>query len=467
MAEKLIAEETECDFKAVLEKKKPKSWLKSVSAFANGIGGTLYFGVDNDRNIVGLADAQADAESISQLINARITPCPYFVLKALRRKGKDYLALSVPHGRNTPYYYKADGIREAYIRSGNESIPAPDSVLNQLLLNGLNRSYDALTSSYNFGDYAFSKLRERYNAWTGSSMEDKLFDSFEMRDPDGRLTNAGALLADDSPIRHSRLFCIRWDGLDKSGGLVDALDSAEYTGSLIVLLNEGLGFIRRNMRTMWKKTPDSRLEMPDYCERSFFEALVNALIHRDYLILGGEVHIDIYDDRMTIYSPGGMPDGTLIQNRDLAYVASTRRNPILADIFGRIGYMERQGSGLSKIRDAYEKSANFREGMEPSFYSDQTQFTVTLPNLNYGILPDNVLIDDENVAIEDANIAIDDRKVAIESINVAIDNLAIRPSTKEKIRFILSRFGELHSAERILRNPLRCPIRQQAILSTK
>ena len=193
---------------------------------------------------------------------------------------------------------------------------------------------------------------------------------------------------------------------------------------------------------MWKKTPDSRLEMPDYCERSFFEALVNALIHRDYLILGGEVHIDIYDDRMTIYSPGGMPDGTLIQNRDLAYVASTRRNPILADIFGRIGYMERQGSGLSKIRDAYEKSANFREGMEPSFYSDQTQFTVTLPNLNYGILPDNVLIDDENVAIENANIAIDDRKVAIESINVAIDNLAIRPSTKEKIRFILSRFGE-------------------------
>ena len=166
--------------------------------------------------------------------------------------------------------------------------------------------------------YAFSKLRERYKAWTGNSMEEKLFDSFEMRDEHGKLTNAGALLADDSPIRHSRLFCTRWNGLDKSGGMVDALDSAEFSGSLIILLNEGVSFVKRNMKTRWKKTADSRVEMPDYCERSVFEALVNALIHRDYLILGSEVHIDIYDDRLTIYSPGGMADGTRIQERDLS-----------------------------------------------------------------------------------------------------------------------------------------------------
>ena len=116
-------------------------------------------------------------------------------------------------------------------------------------------------------------------------MEEKLFDSFEMRDEHGKLTNAGALLADDAPIKHSRLFCTRWNGLDKSGGMVDALDSAEYSGSLIILLNEGVGFVKRNMKTRWKKTANSRIEMPDYCERSVFEALVNALIHRDYLIL--------------------------------------------------------------------------------------------------------------------------------------------------------------------------------------
>lgn len=69
MIDHWIAEATECDFKVALEVKKPKSWLKSISAFANGIGGTLFFGVDNDRKIVGLDDAQADAEAISRLIN--------------------------------------------------------------------------------------------------------------------------------------------------------------------------------------------------------------------------------------------------------------------------------------------------------------------------------------------------------------------------------------------------------------
>ena len=106
---------------------------------------------------------------------------------------------------------------EAYIRMGNESVIAPSYVLNQLILKGMHRTYDELISEYDFKDYAFSKLRERYKSWTGNSMEEKLFDSFDMRDEHGKLTNAGALLADDSPIRHSRLFCTRWNGLDKSG----------------------------------------------------------------------------------------------------------------------------------------------------------------------------------------------------------------------------------------------------------
>ena len=292
MIDRWIAEATECDFKVALEVRKPKSWLKSVSAFANGIGGTLFFGIDNDRNVIGLADAQTDAETISRLIKERITPYPNFILAPERENGKDILVLSVSAGRSTPYYYKADGISEAYIRIGNESVIAPSYVLNQLLLKGMNRTYDALDSEYDFKDYAFSKLRERYKAWTGNSMEEKLFDSFEMRDDHGKLTNAGALLADDAPIKHSRMFCTRWNGLDKSGGMVDALDSAEYSGSLIILLNEGVSFVKRNMKTRWKKTANSRIEMPDYCERSVFEALVNALIHRDYLILGSEVHIE-------------------------------------------------------------------------------------------------------------------------------------------------------------------------------
>lgn len=423
MIDKWIAEATECDFKVALEIKKPKSWLKSVSAFANGIGGTLIFGIDDNRNVVGLTDAQADAEAISRLIKERISPYPNFILVPERKDGKNILILTVSSGYSTPYYYKADGVMETYIRIGNESVIAPSFALNQLILKGMNRTYDTLNSEYAFKDYAFSKLRERYKVWTGNSMEDKLFDSFDIRNEYGKLTNAGALLADDSPIRHSRLFCTRWNGLDKSGGVVDALDSAEYSGSLIILLNEGVGFVKRNMKTRWKKTANSRIEMPDYCERSIFEALVNALIHRDYLILGSEVHIDIYDDHLTITSPGGMADGTRIQERDISNVSSTRRNPALADIFGRLGYMERQGSGFKKITETYRAAHNYRDELEPKFYSDASSFQVTLYNLNYEatVNATKAAIGDENVAIAPDHLAIE---VAINKLNASQATIA-------------------------------------------
>ena len=105
MIDKWIAEATECDFKVALETKKPKSWLKSVSAFANGIGGTLFFGIRDDREIIGLEDVQGDAEAISRLIKERITPFPDFILTPERENGKDLLILTVSPGRATPYYY--------------------------------------------------------------------------------------------------------------------------------------------------------------------------------------------------------------------------------------------------------------------------------------------------------------------------------------------------------------------------
>ena len=266
------------------------------------------------------------------------------------------------------------------------------------------------------------------------------------------LTNAGALLADDSPIRHSRLFCTRWNGLDKSGGMVDALDSAEYSGSLIILLNEGVSFVKRNMKTRWKKTADSRIEMPDYCERSVFESLVNALIHRDYLILGSEVHIDIYNDRLTIYSPGGMADGTRIQERDLSSISSTRRNPVLADIFGRLGYMERQGSGFKKITESYHAAYNYRSDLEPEFYSDASSFQVTLYNLNYSqticksrASDEEQAFDNEKTGLQDEKQAFDNEKTGLQDekqvFESLLTDLTVSIPTRENIIKLFQHFG--------------------------
>lgn len=385
----LIGEATEYDKKLALEEKKPKSWCKSVSAFANTFGGALIFGISNDGQVVGLNDSEGDAEKISEIIKSRLTPIPEFKLRFHKTDdGKVLVVLDVYKGDETPYYYSGDGVLEAYVRIGNESVKATATELKRLVLRGKNTSYDSQNSTYKAEDYAFSKLKERYKKWTGNSFDDKDLISFGLVNEQGNLTNAGALLADESPIRCSRLFCTRWNGLNKSGGAVDALDDAEYSGSVISLIENGEAFIKRNCKMKWRKTANSREEMPEYVERSYHEALVNALAHRDYLVNGSEVHIDIYDDRMEIYSPGGMPDGSMIQDRDPLTVPSTRRNPVLADVFNRLGYMERKGSGFGKIISGYEFQINYSEGKRPTFRSDRYQFTVVMPNLNYNVPQD-------------------------------------------------------------------------------
>jgi len=95
------------------------------------------------------------------------------------------------------------------------------------------------------------------------------------------------------------------------------------------------------------------------------------------MIQGREIHVDMYDDRLEIVSPGGMPDGKLIQDLNLDYVASIRRNPLLCDLFSRLKFMDRRGSGLRKIIDQYP------EDLKPLFRSTEQSFVVALKNLNY------------------------------------------------------------------------------------
>ena len=136
MIDTIIAETTEYDFKVALETKKPKSWLKSVSAFANGIGGTLIFGVSDNREIIGIDNIQEDTETISRIIKEKITPIPEFVLKTTIESDKNIILLQINSGRSTPYYYSSDGTKQAFIRIGNESVAAPDHILNELILKG-------------------------------------------------------------------------------------------------------------------------------------------------------------------------------------------------------------------------------------------------------------------------------------------------------------------------------------------
>jgi ATP-dependent DNA helicase RecG len=118
------------------------------------------------------------------------------------------------------------------------------------------------------------------------------------------------------------------------------------------------------------------------------EGLVNALIHRSYTELGSEVHIDMFDDRIEIFSPGGMVSGITLDNENIMNIPSRRRNPVLADIFSRLNYMERRGSGFKKIIEDYRIQENYNEHLKPQFYAKYDDFILTLYNLNYSVPQD-------------------------------------------------------------------------------
>lgn len=246
----LIGETTEYDKKLLLEEKRPRSWLKSVSAFANGSGGMLIFGVSNDNILAGLENAEIVSEKISEIMKVKMDPVPDFQLEIHRQSGKEFIILRVASGQETPYYYVGDGNHIAYVRIGNESVPADSITLKRLVLHGSNTTFDSLVSPYPFRNYSFTRLRSAYLKRTGTELSDSDFISFDFADESGMLTYAGALLADESPVRYSRLFCTRWYGLDKASGVMEALDDKEYSGSLISLLQDGNLFARRNVRRL-------------------------------------------------------------------------------------------------------------------------------------------------------------------------------------------------------------------------
>lgn len=371
------------DKKEKLERNKPKSWLKSVSAFANGRGGKLIFGVKEDNTILGLSDYQEVSENISEIIKTKMDPNPEFDMEIKEIDGKVILILSVFAGKNTPYFVVDGGTRTAYKRIGNQSVPASRIDLFNLSLKGEHISYDSLESKKRLKDVRFKELSIEYKNRTEKNFEEKDLKSFGLVNDEGNLTIAGALFADDYQVYQSRVFCTRWNGLTKANGRMDALDDIEFEGNIIYLLKASLDFVKRNSKKMWKKGPVFRIEYPEYPERAVQEALVNALIHRDYSVIGSEVHVDIYDDRLEIYSPGGMYDGTFIQDINPLNVSSIRRNPIIADVFARMDLMERRGSGLRKIIEAYEAEKNYKEELKPEFKSTESSFTTILKNLNY------------------------------------------------------------------------------------
>lgn len=388
------AESTNIDYKEFLEKDRPKSWLKTVSAFANTKGGTILYGVrDEDREPVGIKNITEVSSKVSELINNKISPVPRYELNPFEDNGKEFLAVNVGDGPETPYYYNSDGRKTAYIRAGDKSLEAPDHILKALILKGQNKTFDGLASEYKLDDASFTLLDATLKKEADIIVnKDRDYLSFNLVNTDGYVTNAGLLLSDQGLLKQSRIFCTKWKGTIKGSVDGDAEDDKEYTGSIISLLSNAETFIKNNSKTSWKINGMYREEFEDYPTKAVREALVNAIIHRDYQILGSEIHIDMFEDRLEITSPGGMVDGSQIQDLDLTKIPSLRRNTIISDLFGRLHFMDRRGSGITRIIESY-KDCNIK----PKFSSGVSNFTVVFPNKRY--TKENVIKSKENTIV--------------------------------------------------------------------
>ena len=356
-----------------------RSWhddyLRWVCGFANAKGGALWIGIDDDKSIVGVSGAKKLMEDIPNKIKDLLGIVVDVSL--VKRQKQDVIKIVVPVS-DFPVAYRG----EYHYRTGSTKQQLTGFALTQFLFHKMHLSWDAVETINRLPSrkFTFKRLKYRFEQRVHKTVKNSDLISYGLITKDGILTNAGALLTDDCPIPQSRLFCTRWLGLDKAA---DSAASRKEQGNILELLDMAEGFIRVQTNKGWVKRPTERDNYPDYPERAVTESLVNAFIHRDYTISGSEVHVDIFDDRIEIMSPGGMPDGSLVQELDVLNVPSDRRNGVLADVFDRLDYMEREGSGFKKIVGAYSSDVSHNpKSLSPKFYSAVGCFVVTLPNLN-------------------------------------------------------------------------------------
>ena len=373
-------------------------YLAWICGYANAQGGTIYFGIeDGTKRPVGVKNVNSLMENIPNKI--RDTMGIVADVALLRKEGKDVIRVKVKKSMFPVCYHG-----EYHYRTGAVKMVLTGPSLTQFLLEKSGIDWDASPtfSGFKKDEHAFTALAARYRKERKCRLTDADFESFGLALPDGRLTNVGALFADDCPLRHSRVFCTRWNGLSMASGMMDAKDNQEFAGGLLSMLQYAEDFVRINSRHSWHKLARTRVEFVEYPERSVHEALVNAFIHRDYLVTGSEVHVDVFDDRIEITSPGGMPGDRKLEDFDIDCIPSIRRNPLLADMCERLRIMERRGSGFKKIFEDYAEDFINPGRRNPVLESRPAYFRIILPNMIYGFTDEQLIAAAKNPKARDA-----------------------------------------------------------------
>ncbi len=341
----------------------------TIVAFANSDGGTLYIGVNDDGIACGVNNVDDTMLRVTNVIRDTIRPditmfaeCRNDVMNE-----KPIVCVTVQRGTARPYYLRGKGIRPegVYVRQGASTVPATDTAILNMIKETGGDSYEAARSlNQNLTFNKAADFFKRRKIVFGKTQMHTL----HLIGEDDMYTNLAFLLSEQ--CTHMIKLAV-FEGSKKSV----FKDRQELSGSLLEQLEEAFNYIDRYNRTRAEFSGLDRLDMRDYPPEAIREALLNAIVHRDYSFSAATL-ISIFEDRIEFVTIGGLVKGIALD--DVMLGVSALRNQYLAAIFYRLRLIEAYGTGILKINECYDDYA-----VKPMIETTDNAFKITLPNTNF------------------------------------------------------------------------------------
>lgn len=341
----------------------------AVLAFANTEGGTLYIGINDDGSVEGVENPDAVMLPVMNMIRDTIRPDITIAVDCSTElmENKHVVVLIIQRGVARPYYLANKGIRPAgvYVRQGASSVPASETAILQMIKES---SGDVYEEARSLNQNLTFKEAEAYFAKKHLQFGDAQKRTLQLISADGTYSNLGMLLSDQ---------CISIIKLAVFEGSKKTVfhDRKELSGSLFKQIEDAYAYINQFNYTRSEFPGLERVDTRDYPPEAVREALLNAVIHREYGI-GGPTLISIFDDRIEFVTIGGLVKGLSLA--DIKLGVSMLRNKNLANVFYRLHLIEAYGTGLLKIDECYADCA-----VKPQLLATDNAFKLVLPNINF------------------------------------------------------------------------------------
>jgi ATP-dependent DNA helicase RecG len=393
LVEEAYLESRTIEYKGIIEEGKGKDgkpieigWLKTLVAFANTEGGTLFVGVEDKTNkVVALDQKQADRTilMIHRQIRERIEPIIDYDISTIVIKTSTepryIIKVEVKANKNLPVALHDKGMLGIYVRNYGRTDLATQEQIRDLVLMSDNTPFDTAYGEEEYKENDYHTLRSVAHS-RDVEINEKLLISRGIISSDRKTSRGMKLFKDSCNDTRTKIVMTAWPSVTKGSDVVNATE--EYVGNLLNGIECATSFIRNHSVNGYKKEEESRVEYFSFPARSVTEGIVNAIGHRNYYIQGSQIEVNIFKDRLEITSPGSLLGVRELHNeKNISSIIPRRRNDVICSILEICRYMEERGSGFDKIESDYEK---YGENYRPYVSADATSFTLTLPDLTFG-----------------------------------------------------------------------------------